>query len=489
MAITYVGGTSGSGTGATYDVSLSGTLTGGSDSSPIEGDLIVVWTAFSQNTTSQAPTCSGDTFGAYNTAGAAIHANDTFDIEARMFYAVAGSTPDTTLTIGRRSNAAYGGAAVVQVWRGVDSTTPLDATGTPASGTNSSRANPPSVTPSTSGAIVVYGGAGSQGTSGVTPTDGNGGSNVVAINSDGTTSDVGVYIASDTWTSGAYDPAANTDMTTSTSCAWGAQTIALKPYVPPTQDLTPSLFTTAVATFYAATVSVGAVNLTPSLFTNSNTFYAPTVAVSQDLTPSLVVNTETFYTPTVSAGAVALSPTLVTNTETFYSPTASVGAVNLTPSLYTNTQTLFSPTVSVGAQDLTPSLYSNDATFYTHSVAVGAVALSPSLYSNSNVVYSPSVLVGPVTLSTPLVTNTNQFFTHTVLLQEAQFLEAEIVTNSQVFFGARVAFVIVQEDQQSAPWWEVEKEKKRKKLEEEDVLKNKLLKKQAEVALLLMTPH
>ena len=85
--------------------------------------------------------------------------------------------------------------------------------------------------------------------------------------------------------------------------------------------LTPSLFTNS-ASFYAATVGVGAVDLTPSLVTNSNSFYAATVSQGDfNLTPSLVTNASTFYAATVTTGSVGLTPSLFTNTNSFYAPT------------------------------------------------------------------------------------------------------------------------------------------------------------------------
>lgn len=47
---------------------------------------------------------------------------------------------------------------------------------------------------------------------------------------------------------------------------------------------------------------------------------------SQTLTPSLFTNTQTFYGPTVTAGAVTLLPSLFTNANTFFGATVSGGA-------------------------------------------------------------------------------------------------------------------------------------------------------------------
>jgi len=145
------------------------------------------------------------------------------------------------------------------------------------------------------------------------------------------------------------------------------------------QTLTPSLFTNTNS-FYAPTVTRGAVTLTPSLFTNSNSFYVPTVTSTYGLAPALYSNAEAFYSATVTA-TYALQPSLQTNSESFYSPTITTGAVDLTPSLYTNTQTFYSPTVSQGGavpQELTPDLFTNTEAFYAPTVSLAAPAESPS---------------------------------------------------------------------------------------------------------------
>lgn len=142
------------------------------------------------------------------------------------------------------------------------------------------------------------------------------------------------------------------------------------------QGLSPSLFTNT-NTFYSPTVTPGAVTLTPDLFTNTNTFYSATVSqtgATQDLTPDLFTNTNTFYSPTASA-TYALTAGLFTNTNTFYAPTVTPGAVTLTPDLFTNDNTFYSPTVDLAtfAQDLTPPLFANDNTFYQHVLTGGAI--------------------------------------------------------------------------------------------------------------------
>jgi len=76
----------------------------------------------------------------------------------------------------------------------------------------------------------------------------------------------------------------------------------------------------------------------------------PTGAGSQALTPSLFSDADTFYTPVVGRGAVTLAPSLFSDTDTFFAPTVTQsGTQTLTPSLYVNENTFFGATVSGGA--------------------------------------------------------------------------------------------------------------------------------------------
>lgn len=185
------------------------------------------------------------------------------------------------------------------------------------------------------------------------------------------------------------------------------------------QSITPSLFTNT-NTFFAPTVSAGAVGLTPGLFTNSNSFPAPTVLSSCDLAPGLFSNSNTFFAPTVSPGAVNLAPSLFTNSNTFYAPTVSLdGATqDLTPSLFSNTNSFFAPTVSA-SYTLTVPLVSNSNSFFSPTVQV-TYELIASLFGNTNSFFGPSITTGAVDISPSLFTNSNVFYAPIVLLEGQQ---------------------------------------------------------------------
>lgn len=71
-------------------------------------------------------------------------------------------------------------------------------------------------------------------------------------------------------------------------------------------------------------------------------FVVETESTGQTLNPSLYTNNQTFYAPTVTPGAVTVSPSLYTNQQTFYAPsTTQTTGQTVYPSLFTNTNIFF----------------------------------------------------------------------------------------------------------------------------------------------------
>jgi hypothetical protein len=232
MAITYVGGVQGGRAGSTSTTtqSLSGTLTGGSDTSPSAGDLVIVWCSVGWDTTpATSQQVSGNTFGNFNTE-AFQSADDTVDSGSQLNFAIMGSVVDTTLTIPSSASARNAQRWVVHVFRGVDTTTPRDVTSVPASGIDTGRPDPGAIEPVTTGAWIVacYASAAAVGTAYTAPTDfatdwlGNTTADTVDC-----MQGAGYYTG---WASGAYNPAAITaGGTTGTGDSWTAMTLALRP--------------------------------------------------------------------------------------------------------------------------------------------------------------------------------------------------------------------------------------------------------------------
>lgn len=228
MAISYVGGNTNIGTGSsTVTVDLTA-LTGGSDSSPSTGDLVIVALNYNGSTNANVPP-SVSTSGYTNiTSLFSDDSNETNLLIARKFM---GGTPDTSV-----AGAVPGGSGsraftvAVQVWRGVDTTNPLDVTTTTDTGIDSSTANPPSITPVTSGTYVIAIGANASGNNDTAFNSAPSGySNFVnSSGSGGTFTRAGVALASKAWTSGAEDPGSFGVNSTNTSSSWAAVTLALR---------------------------------------------------------------------------------------------------------------------------------------------------------------------------------------------------------------------------------------------------------------------
>ncbi|WP_066210248.1 MULTISPECIES: DUF2807 domain-containing protein [Sphingomonadales] len=229
MALEYVGGKTAAITASTStatNVSLTD-LSGGLASAPAAGDIVIVGYA----------TCSTiDRAIGVNTAGyaeiAELYANDTNDANLSVSWKIMGSTPDTTVAISATGSASDPGSVAIHVWRGVDATTPLDVTSTTATALNSWVPNPPSITPVTSGAVVLAlgAGAGSSAPSAIGSITNSDLSNFIARSVDNAFRSVGIGVGSFAWTSGAFDPAAFTVAgTDSTLNSSASLTLALRP--------------------------------------------------------------------------------------------------------------------------------------------------------------------------------------------------------------------------------------------------------------------
>lgn len=232
----FVGGTTtGTSGGVTsYTVNLSGTLTGGTDSSPAAGDIVIVASGYGYATSvaRSTPTCTGNNGGAYTAAHTGLWASDSWDTFYATLYKIQGSTPDTQLTITKDSTASYAGNTAVHVWRGVDTSTPLDVAPVTATGTNGSRLNAPAITPITSGAVILaMGGGPLWNATGAIPAFPSGMSNGIGSNVNGTTCDFYMMVASYEWSAGSYDPAAVTGGggADDANGSWAGCTLALRP--------------------------------------------------------------------------------------------------------------------------------------------------------------------------------------------------------------------------------------------------------------------
>lgn len=217
---TYVQGFS----GTTSDIVVSLTsLSGGVGTAPAAGDIVVVyWGVGSASTAAGAPTITG-----YQEISS-LTSTDTQSTRLLVAYKVMGATPDTSLTVvGGTTNTNWGGAVAVHVWRNAW-LGQFDVTATTATGTNSVLCDPPSITPITSGAVVISGGAGAH-TRGSQTYSSSDLSNFVSTTGNNE-EDIVIGVGSADWASGAFNPAQFTfSGSNSSEYSWAAVSVVLRP--------------------------------------------------------------------------------------------------------------------------------------------------------------------------------------------------------------------------------------------------------------------
>ncbi len=231
MAMQYVGSVAGSGTGASYNLDLTA-LTGGIDTAARANDIVVVVSGWA-STTDDDPGVSTSGY----TELTDLRADDTRDANLSVAYKVMGGTPDTSVTVLGKNNAANGGAAIAHVWRGVDTSNPIDQTTTTASSANSAIPDSPSITPVTNGAVILTCGI-STGDSNPTSTSGRtleppvGYINEKVQVGTGSTMSAIAVVASRFSPASAINPGPWENVGESTSSdSWCAATVALRPAV------------------------------------------------------------------------------------------------------------------------------------------------------------------------------------------------------------------------------------------------------------------
>ena len=223
--IQYVGGLTSSSTGAvagTRSIALSGIAM-------LEGDMVIVAYERTGTATKTATTISG-----YTTI-AALYADNTqttplvgIDSNLIVAYKFMGTTPDANLVIPTSGATTAAEAVVVQVWRGVDSSNPLDVAATTVTQTTTGIPNPPAITPVTGGSIIMVA-AGTGHNGGVDTYTAAYLTNFLTVGNN-STNDATVGMGYLTWPGGAYDPAAWT-FTQADNIAFASNsvTFALRP--------------------------------------------------------------------------------------------------------------------------------------------------------------------------------------------------------------------------------------------------------------------
>ena len=307
MAITYVGGQVGGRAGSTSTSNVTFALTGGSDTKPKVGDLVVIGCTVASQARTPACEISGYTAGTQQNAN-----GTTYDTSLNKSWKFMGLTPDTTFTLPSTGNIADAQRYTVQVWRGVDPLNPFDVADVVATGTGTGRPNPGAITPTSSGAYVGIIGAGAAATGAAYTAPANYTTGFLT-GSTADTNDAMIGSGYRSWTSGAEDPAQYTGGTTNAVDSWAAFTYALRPEV----SYLPTLISTEVIAL-GTSASPGAQNVTVPAGTQLVVVHAANYASAGDSTLSLSSNfagTFTTYSDGDTFGdSVYVSHALVSST-------------------------------------------------------------------------------------------------------------------------------------------------------------------------------
>jgi hypothetical protein len=150
---------------ATQSISLTDLLgIGGTSLTVRQGDLVIIGITHSMATTASrtlaqlTPVDPGA--ASYSSPiAASVQANDNNAVSIGLFYKFMGATPDATVTLPVCAASTNAIAYTIEIWRGVDQTTPFAGVAVvSASGANTGLADPPSVsTPASPKGCVVGG--------------------------------------------------------------------------------------------------------------------------------------------------------------------------------------------------------------------------------------------------------------------------------------------------------------------------------------------
>src|SRR3990167_3629177 len=402
MAIAYVGGrTAGfAGTTSAQTVSL-GSLTGGDtgDFTPQAGDLVIVTYAVgsTSNETLQINTPGGG--GAYTLIGAEMQQADTFDANQRTAYKFMGGTPDTqvvlTETNGGSGSTSNAGRYTIDVFRGVDPTTPLDVAAVTAGGISSSNVDPGSITPITTGAWIYIAGMAASGTGSTMTASGL---TDVKAGSTADTNDASILSGIKVnWISGAFDHGVFGSVPSGTTAnSWTCISVALRPAAENTL-ITPGIIALTLATFDAIVTVTANQLVTPTTETLVISTFAPTVTATanQSVTPTTGSLSLTTFEPTISiGGSVTVTPTTESLTTALFAPVVTTSNhQTVTPGMLALLTDSFEPTVTVTQhQTVTPS---------TGSLSLSTFA--PTVTGGSGITVTPATKALELTLFAPIV--------------------------------------------------------------------------------------
>ena len=201
----------------------------------LQNDILVATVQREENSaTTEAETlCTG--FTAFH---APIFVNSGGGLNFLMQYKVMGLSPDTTVTVPQVNSGYRVTCGSFHVLRGVNTSSPLDVAAVLNSGTGTGVADGSAITPATTGAWIMIGGAAVNGNGNIAaltnPANLSATTNHFAVaqragDSTATAATAGAGLKTD-WASGAFDPAAfGGGMGASAYAKWAAVSLALRP--------------------------------------------------------------------------------------------------------------------------------------------------------------------------------------------------------------------------------------------------------------------
>lgn len=208
---------------STPNCSLTG-LSGGIASAPAIGDLVIAAIGFVNSTNRDITTVSSGW-----TEVADLYANSIADTQLGVFYKyLTAADKSVQFSLGTTVISKF----VTHVWRSANSSSPLDATTTTATLTNSSSANPPAIGVVTDGAVVIAVGVAADHSSGTSLdlTVPSGMENFFKTTKPSTTDTPQLAIASVLINSGgSYDPGLFGGGRANSGNSWCAATLAIRP--------------------------------------------------------------------------------------------------------------------------------------------------------------------------------------------------------------------------------------------------------------------
>jgi hypothetical protein len=226
MALSFVGGKAIAFAGATTNQIVSLTdLSGGSNSAPQPGDIVIAVYGTSRNSGSDPGHAIVSAGYAENERYFAVTAQQ--DIGLVMAWKVMGVTPDTQIEVTGSQDGTYASALAVHVWRGAHQTMPFVQAETRSSGTGNSRPNPPSIVPAQGSTQVLAAGVGVTSGSMAALVAGTLSNFRTAFATDSI--DCAIGLGSIAYTGAAIDPPVWTGGTANAGDSWGAMCAVLMP--------------------------------------------------------------------------------------------------------------------------------------------------------------------------------------------------------------------------------------------------------------------